>query len=233
MHDARNSLGFEEFNFQVGGVLLFINTFGTEIIAAFTLPLVAAAAVPSTPVTSGLGSRETGGDGVAGKCPGNVGASVSSIDPMGYARAGVGGDENETLSLRERTAKALWDRDSVSQHSIVGSPKRDDTEGEQRGRNERIYETISSFTYILERLSGLTLLLSAIRTLLSAANVSVQRGHLMLWAVFAPKFIFDATMQAVSGAAAVVVWAVVTASLAGLASRQRKNSGLQHVRRER
>ncbi|CAN0411930.1 unnamed protein product, partial [Ectocarpus sp. 8 AP-2014] len=61
----------------------------------------------------------------------------------------------------------------------------------------------------MERLSGLTLLLSAFRTFLSAANVSVQRGHLMLWAVFAPKFVFDATMQAVCGAAAVLAWAVV------------------------
>ncbi|CAN0213897.1 unnamed protein product, partial [Discosporangium mesarthrocarpum] len=37
-------IGFDEFNFQVGGILLFLNTFGTEILATLTLPLLASAA---------------------------------------------------------------------------------------------------------------------------------------------------------------------------------------------
>ncbi|CAN0042053.1 unnamed protein product, partial [Scytosiphon promiscuus] len=74
----------------------------------------------------------------------------------------------------------------------------------------------------MERLSSLTLLLSSLRTLLSAANVSVQRGHLMLWAVFAPKFVFDATMQAVCGAAAVLAWAVVLVSHRGFVRGERR-----------
>ena len=86
----------------------------------------------------------------------------------------------------------------------------------------------NGFLLAMERLSGLTLLLSSARTFLSAANVSVQRGHLMLWAVFAPKFVFDATMQAVTGAAAVAAWAVVLAAhRAWVASQQRQRQQQQ------
>ncbi|CAN0213833.1 unnamed protein product [Discosporangium mesarthrocarpum] len=51
--------------------------------------------------------------------------------------------------------------------------------------------------------------------MLSAVNVTVQRGHLMLWAIFAPKFIFDATMQVVCGGAMVAMWGLVAASMQG------------------
>ncbi|CAN0091455.1 unnamed protein product, partial [Hapterophycus canaliculatus] len=135
-------VGFDDFDFKIGGLLLFLNTFGTEILAALALPLAAASAA--------AGSRHRGGA------------------------------ENGLYEHDRRPADgaAAW----------AGAP-----------------QVLSA----MERLSCLTLLLSSLRTFLSAANVSLQRGHLMLWAVFAPKFVFDATMQAVCGAAAVLAWAVV------------------------
>jgi GPI ethanolamine phosphate transferase membrane region len=111
-------IGFDDFDAAVGGSLLFVNTFGLEILGILALPLAAASISSSSRVSS---------------------SSSSSIEETVLAFAG----------------------------------------------------------------------LSAARTLLSTVNAVVQRRHLMLWAVFAPKFVFDAVMQAVVGASLVLMWAVV------------------------
>ncbi|CAN0257743.1 unnamed protein product, partial [Phaeothamnion confervicola] len=95
-------IGFDEFHFRAAGALLFVNTFGTEILAALAFPEVAAARMAAAQATA-----------------------AASL-------------------LRE-----------------------------------------------LARLCLLHALLNSARMLLSAANVALQRDHLMLWAVFAPKFLFD------------------------------------------
>jgi GPI ethanolamine phosphate transferase membrane region len=116
-------IGFDDFNAGIGGSLLFVNTFGLEILGILALPLAAVC----------ISSSST--------------ASSSSVEETVLAFAG----------------------------------------------------------------------LSAARTLLSTVNAVVQRRHLMLWAVFAPKFVFDAVMQAVVGAALVLMWAVVARASAAAA----------------
>lgn len=177
--------GFDEFDFKVGGVLLFLNTFGTEILAALALPLAAAAAAAAS--------------------------GVSQDAPPVLPEGVIGADGSETVRSRPDDRQALYAPPSPRRHSVTGGwdgnhhPDASDAAAEAEAEAEVATRVLST----MERLSGLTLLLSAFRTFLSAANVSVQRGHLMLWAVFAPKFVFDATMQAVCGAAAVLAWAVV------------------------
>ena len=58
---------------------------------------------------------------------------------------------------------------------------------------------LSSFSYVF-----------ALRTVCSVLNVSIQRRHLMVWAIFAPKFIFDAISCAVVEATAMLVAAACT-----------------------
>lgn len=159
--------GFDEFDFKVGGLLLFLNTFGTEILAALALPLAAAAAAPG-------GSRDFRCDPPSRLGGPSTGTAMSSPTP-------VRGQEEYRHPPVRTSSPPPWNA-AAAGGGVLSA---------------------------MERLSALTLLLSSFRTFLSAANVSVQRGHLMLWAVFAPKFVFDATMQAVCGAAAVLAWAVV------------------------
>ena len=163
--------GFDEFDFKVGGLLLFLNTFGTEIIAALALPLAAAAVTPIS------GAGQDSRDSISPPSAPLGGTASSSPTPFGSMR--------EEYRHPARSSPSPWDAADAAGAGAGG--------------------VLSA----MERLSALTLLLSSFRTFLSAANVSVQRGHLMLWAVFAPKFVFDATMQAVCGAAAVLAWGVV------------------------
>lgn len=46
-------------------------------------------------------------------------------------------------------------------------------------------------------------LLTATRTMLSTLNVYIQRRHLMVWAIFAPKYMFDAIYNVVFGVATI------------------------------
>lgn len=196
--------GFEEFDFNVGGVLLFINTFGTEIVAAFALPLAAAAVAMKAPAARlgpGLDHGEEEGREEGQSTDDKPPGGSSDRQPLEVdAHAGEDGLE-VLLSTGARGGKDPYGEG-------VSSPEIHDRE----------HSSVSEFVSVMDRMSGVILLLSGARTFLSAANVSVQRGHLMLWAIFAPKFIFDATMQVVSGGAAIVVWAVVVASLGAISS---------------
>lgn len=244
----------------MAGLLLFLNTFGTEILVAFTVPLAAAAATPQRTRAPTLPpprprDREAydhrSGSGSAG--PANTCIPTASTPTLGATNSG-GGDRAPGARIRGRGVTAAECMSSAERsdrlgvvpalpmdgrsHGDMDGDCRDYGDGTRGGEGavlnafrgedgeERDRALLSassaSFLVVMERLSGLMLLLSAARTFLSAANVSVQRGHLMLWAVFAPKFVFDATMQAVSGAAAVVVWAVVCASVHGLSKSKRK-----------
>lgn len=52
-----------------------------------------------------------------------------------------------------------------------------------------------------ERLRQLALgvqLYQALQTLGAAANAALQRRHLMVWAIFAPRFVFAASLRAVA-----------------------------------
>lgn len=170
--ECKPNPGFDEFDFKVGGLLLFLNTFGTEILAALALPLTAAAASASASGAS-QDSRRDPPSPIAGARGADAGGAAS-LSPTPLRGQG------EYWHPAARSLSTPWN--AAAGTAVLST---------------------------MERLSALTLLLSSFRTFLSAANVSVQRGHLMLWAVFAPKFVFDATMQAVCGAAAVLAWAVV------------------------
>lgn len=212
-------------------MLLFLNTFGTEILAAFSLPLAAAAAASAPAIARGHHDckpqpspaamttlPQAAGAVPQGSTPSAARVTVHGTGARIWSGRGSGGLEESPSPVTavaaargSGTATKLIDVDTRAT-----GKQRGEEEGKGERDEEREYDRASSYVAFLmtmEHLSGMILLLSAARTFLSAANVSVQRGHLMLWAVFAPKFIFDATMQAVSGAAAVAVWAVVATSL--------------------
>lgn len=181
--------GFDEFNFEVGGVLLFLNTFGTEIIAALALPMLAAAAA-----TFEDRRYDQGVD----------------VAPQQSHRTTVDKQQPNEPQLERGTWN--FNEHGVETNLISKSAAAAVQASSMTATTRPPYNTASTeeaFLILMERISGLILALSSVRTLLSAANISVQRGHLMLWAIFAPKFIFDATMQAVCGAAAVATWAIV------------------------
>lgn len=260
------SSGFDEFDFRVAGLLLFLNTFGTEILVAFTVPLAAAAATPQRtraptllppyspdrePCDHGSGCSSAGladtsiptasvptprasnfGDGNRDPGARIRGRGVAAADFMSTAERS---DRLGVIPALPIDGRSHGDTDGAcynygartreGEGAVLDTFRGEDGEGvgvtEGGGDRALLHASATSFLVVMERLSGLMLLLSAARTFLSAANVSVQRGHLMLWAVFAPKFVFDATMQAVRGAAAVVVWAVVCASVHGLSNSKR------------
>jgi hypothetical protein len=51
--------------------------------------------------------------------------------------------------------------------------------------------------------------ISTLRTLLTAICVTVQRRHLMVWAIFAPKFVFDSVIHVMLCGFMLVAWALV------------------------
>jgi phosphatidylinositol glycan class O len=57
----------------------------------------------------------------------------------------------------------------------------------------------------LRRELTVVMAMSAFRTLLTTVCVAIQRRHLMVWAIFAPKFVFDGVMHVVQGALCVLV----------------------------
>ena len=63
-----------------------------------------------------------------------------------------------------------------------------------------------------ERLRELALgvqLYQTLHTLGAALNAALQRRHLMVWAIFAPRFVFAASLQAVSVLGSQLLWAHV------------------------
>lgn len=196
--------GFDEFNFEIGGVLLFLNTFGTEILAALALPMLAAAAIfEERRYDHGLSNTGTGLAALHGTKAGRQQAQL----PRSEAQL-----EEDTQNFDKHVA---WEAETEAapipkaSAAAVQAPSATATPRPPYNSVSFTYSTEEAFLSAMERISGLILALSSVRTLLSAANISVQRGHLMLWAIFAPKFIFDATMQAVCGAAAVAAWGTV------------------------
>lgn len=111
LHYSAAFVGFSEFDFTIGGALLFLNTFGTEIL---------------TPM-------------------------ILALDLRGGGEGGM-------------------------------------------GRGLCMYVACST-----------------LRTVLTCACVVIQRRHLMVWAIFAPKFVFDACLQIVLVAATWLAFALVSA----------------------
>eukprot|EP01084_Bolivina_argentea_P272273 463536_1 len=60
----------------------------------------------------------------------------------------------------------------------------------------------------LRRLCMQFLFLRSARTLLTSINGVIQRGHLMLWAVFAPKLIFDYAIHVAMGGGLLALWLI-------------------------
>ena len=126
-------VGFDEFSFGIGGMLLFLNTFGTELLVV----LMVGHEILSSSASSSLPSSSS---------------SVAS---------------SSSLALS------------------------------------------SSFPSSLPPSLATLLHLSAFRTLLTTLCVLLHRRHLMVWAVFAPKFIFDVCLHVVMSVAWVgLLWGV-------------------------
>ena len=49
----------------------------------------------------------------------------------------------------------------------------------------------------------------ALHTLGATLCAAIQRRHLMVWAVFAPRFVFAAALQSVAALSSVLLWALV------------------------
>lgn len=62
----------------------------------------------------------------------------------------------------------------------------------------------------LEAGLGMYVTCSTLRTVLTCACVVIQRRHLMVWAIFAPKFVFDACLQIVLVTATCVAFALMS-----------------------
>lgn len=72
---------------------------------------------------------------------------------------------------------------------------------------------------------------SGLRTLLTAVCVTVQRRHLMVWAIFAPKLIFDAALHLVTAATATGLMLLLEEAGQRRAGPQQQHQQQQHKQR--
>jgi predicted AlkP superfamily pyrophosphatase or phosphodiesterase len=133
-------VGFDEFNYDIGGTLLAINAFNPHIMAAVLLPML-----------MGWRARQMASSLLATSSP----SSSSGTSPSSFTTT-----YSTTYNSMRRVIDG-WHHDA--QYAI----------------------TLFVFLFIA-------------RATLSSVNAMIQRRHLMVWAIFAPKFVFDAAAMIVT-----------------------------------
>lgn len=130
-------VGFDEFVFARAGSLLWLNTFGSEILTHVSLPFLVAA-------------QGTGG-----------------LDPR---------------AQRPQTPHIHTDTADTSQESSLPTEEKGNSTASRR----------------LDVLVLAAMLFQGIDIFASMACVAIQRRHLMVWAIFAPKFVMDGALHLVA-----------------------------------
>ena len=148
--------------FVRAGSLLFLNTFGSEIIANITIPLVVVAvggALSRPQLLESSSSTQTATTPTTTEPPKPSRRPRRGEGELGGSGGGSGGGSVGPLQLQ-------WDLD-VCMLAVF--------------------------------------LLQGLDVLCSAICVAVQRRHLMVWAIFAPKFVMDGAVHLVAATALVAV----------------------------
>jgi hypothetical protein len=194
-------IGYDEMEWYTSGGLLFLNTFGLSMLCWLALPLVVV-------VTEGVGAGVTAAaeDGIGLK--GMVGALCNGQANAGqeYAKGGLLHEMNRSGGFS-----------GTVKHNVTVEGKRLYRVGD-RGESQNICTRRNAHGLLwggsrrpeaqITQLSGAVLLSNSMRLaavcvcLLSAA---VQQQHILLWAIFAPKLVFEVMLMALADACHVLV----------------------------
>ena len=163
MYACAGFAGVEDFDFYQSGALLALNTFGPHLLACLALPLVCLSAWDlDAPAASGAWW---------GRVPIGLGTNFSSSRNKPAARR----PSPPEVTVAAATPVARRSGDSSAAHDTPRQP--------------------SSQSSFRKRFLAASLAAMSCRTLTVAAataSAAIQRRHLMVWALFAPKYLFEA-----------------------------------------
>ncbi len=202
MHESAGFAGVEDFNFYQSGALLALNTFGPHLLACLVLPLVCVSA------------REAGA---------SPAGSAGSGRRQNMLRATAKGSQETLTSKHSRRSLAIGDgrvlykgnfsRAQGKVQNVVQQFRAPDTDpAAQKCPDDGCAQVTLSQTPPQSTFRHRFLIASVVsmscRTLTAAAATAsalIQRRHLMVWALFAPKFLFEAVTLLVCDVALVLV----------------------------
>eukprot|EP00455_Lapot_gusevi_P001693 TRINITY_DN10646_c0_g1_i11.p1 TRINITY_DN10646_c0_g1~~TRINITY_DN10646_c0_g1_i11.p1 ORF type:complete len:286 (-),score=85.95 TRINITY_DN10646_c0_g1_i11:278-1135(-) len=165
-------VGFEEFSFKISGLLVFLNTFAGQILVCISLPLLLGFRFlffSSPPVLSPTSSSSS--------------TDISIIRPVPSASSLTG-----LLSKRKGGTSSSPATAPVTPPSSLDSPLLSSS-----GSQCAAHKTTECQKFLCQL--GIAMLwlclLHTLRCTMTTINVTIQRRHLMVWAIFAPKYVFD------------------------------------------
>jgi len=174
----------------VGYVTLTFNVFGTHMLTVFAVCLVDLAR--SGDLRSEQPSEEaTSSAATAGYSHGSSSSSNTAICFAPKSSDNSDGSRTHTYDLRKRKPALPAAAVAVPQSKTSAGPS---------GSSAAVTDCSSSagVTHLSSTSPLLTFaFLFCLRAALTAVNVSLQRRHLMVWAIFAPKYVFDAVAMVV------------------------------------
>ena len=175
------------FEFYRSGALLALNTFAAHLLAALSLPLpfLMASRTPAIPSSSGSSGSLAPADLLHAALP--QPCAMPSRPPAPCIRGAGPGHSPVT-----RSSAACTGCTSNATHAEAASPEGSSLHASSpavRAATQAFAQAALAF--------GLLRAITAGTALLSAA---IQRRHLMVWALFAPKFVFEAAFLLVSDA---------------------------------
>lgn len=160
--------GVADFNFWQSGALLALNTFGPLLLLTLTLPLVCVLPpwLPPPP------------DEAAEAAPLARTANGSPHLPSPECKAA---QPRASLETRDTSTAALGadPRSTLIRTDPLRDPALDDEGGCDLKRQLRV----ATLAFVTVR---------TLNAVVATVSAAVQRRHLMVWAIFAPKFLFDA-----------------------------------------
>lgn len=208
--------GVADFEFWGSGALLALNTFAAHLLTALSLPLLV---LPPAPAGSSLTAHALGRTGKGGRAAtaGELHVSVATLDPWhpavppgararncpepvstsGGARACASPGHTPSAQLTTCYTAGITAHGRAAQVRPVPSQASGSLDSQavpgcaaQRRAAQALAQAALAY--------GLLRALTAGAAMLSAA---IQRRHVMAWALFAPKFVFEACFLLVSDAA--------------------------------